>query len=374
MNPLFRQERGLRNDGTGRPDADRWLPVSGRPPAAGPLLADQVGYRGSDDVLLRGALYEVWGAICVGCGRAKVFTETQIEHLIPRTVDPSVLDELIIYHGLDTDFHVDQPANLTVICGPCNNKKRDRILRTPGMTTLLHIARDHSPHVIRLVREHATARQVARGLTTAVRADMRDAKTRAEFMQHAPAVVQTLALLDEKKADFVVHRDIRLSLCGDIVSASLTLDAYGRAVSTWVEEFCGRPWREVLEDGVRELITYVADRADWAARNEFDETGNLASISTDALFTPMRISGCHRDGTRMTVEISGQMHGYYTAVVNDIDPWGPDPEIIDIGVDVHVIAQYTMTMSWDLTAAPVMRVKTDVWIPGTAVDVETSRA
>jgi acyl-coenzyme A synthetase/AMP-(fatty) acid ligase len=28
------------------------------------------------------------------------------------------------------------PVPLTVICGPCNTKKRDRILRTPGMTTL----------------------------------------------------------------------------------------------------------------------------------------------------------------------------------------------------------------------------------------------
>jgi hypothetical protein len=100
---------------------------------------------------------------------------------------------------------------------------------------------------------------VARGLTAAVRANLRDAKTRTEFMQHAPAVVQTLALLDEKKADFVVHRDIGLYLSGDVVSASLTLDAHGRAVSAWLQEICGRPWPEVLEDGVCELITHVAD-------------------------------------------------------------------------------------------------------------------
>jgi hypothetical protein len=30
-------------------------------------------------------------------------------------------------------------------------------------------------------------------------------------------------------------------------------------------------------------------------------------------------------------------------------------------------------MSWNITAAPEMRDKTGVWIPGTAVDVETSR-
>ena len=55
-----------------------------------------------------------------------------------------------------------------------------------------------------------------------------------------------------------MHRDIRLYLSGDVVSVSLTLDARGRAVSAWVEEICDRPWPEVLEDGVRELITHVA--------------------------------------------------------------------------------------------------------------------
>jgi 5-methylcytosine-specific restriction endonuclease McrA len=322
--------------------------VSRRHPAAGPLRADEVGYRGSGDMVLRGALFDVWNGQCCACWQPRMFAETEIEHLIPRTVDDEKLQDLIGYHGLGPGFHVDRPGNLALICGPCNNRKRDRILRTTGMTTLLDMARGRSREVIRRVRGSASANQVARGLMTAARADLSDRRARDEFLQHAPAVVQTLALLDEQRVDFLVPHQIGLNI-GRFVTVSFTLDAQGRLLLGWIEQICGRTLTGLVRDGISDVVGHATARIEQAVRGACGgDTGSVESTRTDELAAAIHLDGLHRDGSRMTCRVSGQLDGSYNSLVHDAELWNGVSEIVYAELDVQLAAQFRLTISWDL--------------------------
>lgn len=327
--------------------------MSGLPPATGPLPIGEVGYRDGNNVVLRTALYEVWRTTCHSCGRARLFAETQIDHLIPRTVDPATLQKLIDFHGLDADFHVDRPANLALICGRCNNRKRDRILMTTSLTVILDIARHRSAEVVRRVRAHATAREVARGLIAAVRADLRHPDVRREFLGHAPAVVQTLALLDEQRANFSVYRDFDVPLNGgDLVEVTFDLDTHARMRYGWVEEVCGRTWAEAIQAGLQEAVSRAAAVADQAIDDQCD-TGSVETDATEptsaaALRASMEISDLHLEGSRLSCELRGILSGVYDAVVTVADPDGPPLETTDLAVTVDLSIPFTLAVSWDL--------------------------
>ncbi|WP_326557141.1 hypothetical protein [Micromonospora sp. NBC_01796] len=347
--------------------------MSRRHPASGPLPAGEVGYCGSDDKVLRGALFDVWNTVCSSCEQPQVFTETQIEHLIPRTVDPDMLQDLIEYHGLAPDFHVDRPANLSVICVPCNGRKRDRILHTLGMTTILHIAEERSREVIRRVHGHASARQVARSLMTAARADLSDPRARTEFLEHAPAVVQTLALLDEDRVDFLVPHQIGLHV-GRLVWVAFTLDARGRLMLGWIEQICGRPFDRVIRDGICEIVSHAAAQIEQAVRSACGgDTGSVESTSADELTVAIHLDDLQRDGSRITCQVSGRLDGEYSAVVHDAEYWGTEYEIIYKQLDAQLATQFLLTISWDLTADPTYPPDTAVTITGFDIDAGTNR-
>ncbi|MFI6272478.1 hypothetical protein [Micromonospora zamorensis] len=302
------------------------------------------------------------------------FATAQIDHIIPRTVTPDRLAELIVRHHLPAGFDLHAPANLAPICASCNNDKRDGdYLDAPVVHAKLAAARRIAPEVVRRVKAHKTAVTVGRALIDAATADLSGPQARDEFLECAPAVVQTLALLDENRADFFVYRDVVLYLSGDIMRASFTLDARSRARYAWVEEICGRAWPELIEDGMRQMVTHAEALLGGAIRNECGDTASIVSSSTDSLTASMDIADLRRHGSLMTCQVSGQMEAHYSALVHDADPAAPDFEIIYIDVGAHVVTRFLLTVSWDLTAALTELPTTNVVITGADVDVGTDR-
>jgi hypothetical protein len=157
---------------------------------------------GEDNRVLRLALLEEWGWRCYWQGEPLTVSTAQIDHLIARTVSAARLAELIGLHQLFTGFDLHGPENLVPICGPCNNKKSNGdYLEAPAVSAYLVKAGRLAHRIRRRVQDHATTVAVGRALTAAI-ADLTRPQTRAEFLKHAPAVVQTLALLDEKRTGY----------------------------------------------------------------------------------------------------------------------------------------------------------------------------
>ncbi|WP_203813561.1 HNH endonuclease, partial [Paractinoplanes tereljensis] len=136
---------------------------------SGNLGVDDVRYRRGDNAVLRSALIEQWNARCYWCEQPTRFTDTQIDHIIPHTVTPDELRDLIQWHGLPAEFDVHAPANLAPICSTCNRKKSDRKLRAPAVTTQLDQAREKQQRLIAYVRAAARSRK---GWSDAVIADL----------------------------------------------------------------------------------------------------------------------------------------------------------------------------------------------------------
>ncbi|MCZ7421199.1 HNH endonuclease signature motif containing protein [Verrucosispora sp. WMMA2121] len=257
-----------------------------------------VRYGGADDRVLRLALLEEWGWRCYWRGEPLTVSTSQIDHIIPRTVTPARLADLIVRHHLPAGFDLHEPANLGPICASCNNDKSDGdYLEAPVVHAKLVDATRHAPAVVRRVKAHKTAVTVGRALIDAATADLTGPKVRDEFLECAPAVVQTLALLDEDRADFFVYRGLVLYLSGDIMRSSFNLDARGRARYAWVEEICGRAWPGLIEDGMRQMVAHAEASLEWAIRNKCGDTAGVVSSSTDSLTALMDIADIRRDGS-----------------------------------------------------------------------------
>ncbi|MEV8512864.1 hypothetical protein [Dactylosporangium sp. NPDC051484] len=335
---------------------------------------DPVRYGKSDNRLLRLALLEEWEWRCYWRGEPLTFSTAQIDHIIPRTVKPLRLAELIVQHHLPAGFDLDAPANLGPICAYCNNDKRNRdYLEAPAVHAKLDDARRRAPAVVRRVRAHMTAVTVGRALIAAATAELTEPKARDEFLEYAPAVVQTLALLDEDRADFVVRRDVVLCLSAEILRASFTLDARGRARYAWVEEICGRAWPELIKDGMREVVSDAEASFEQAVRNECGDTAGIVSSDTDGLTASMEIADVRRDGNLMTCQVSGQLEARFDALVHDANPDAPDFDIIYMEVEAYMEIRFLLTVSWDLTAALTELPATNVVITGADANVGVDR-
>jgi hypothetical protein len=78
----------------------------------------------------------------------------------------------------------------------------------------LHHAETLRPHVIRMVNTFGNSRKTAEHLLGAIETDLTDPRARQAFEDHAPAIVQKLAMMDESKADYETVRTVELDRGG----------------------------------------------------------------------------------------------------------------------------------------------------------------
>jgi hypothetical protein len=100
------------------------------------------------DELIRLALFKAWHERCVWCRIPLYFSEMEIDHVIPKSLDGENVRRLITAHGLSCDFDLHSLENLAASCGPCNGGKgRKPPPEAPAITLVLDTARSHAPGI-----------------------------------------------------------------------------------------------------------------------------------------------------------------------------------------------------------------------------------
>jgi hypothetical protein len=330
-------------------------------------------YGQGNDKVLRLALLQEWGNECYWCGIPLNHQSAQIDHIIPRSVPRPRLAQLIHKHQLSPHFHLDSPANLAPICAPCNNRKRDRdYLAAAIVYEKLLAAGQRASAVARRYHAFFTNGRVGRALIEVATADLSHPAARGEFLEHAPAIVQTLALLDEARTDFVVDRSFGLPF-GESGHFSLALDGRARARYSWVQEICGRPWSRLLDAGMGTLARHVDALFEQGVTGECGPTATALEHSTDRVTATMTITDLRRDGAVMTCEVGGRLEAHYTALVHDADPTDPDGGTLHIHFEAEARSKFLITVSWDLTADPSVVPATEVALTDTEIDAFADR-
>jgi hypothetical protein len=164
-------------------------------------------------------------------------------------------------HNLPAEFDVERPANLAPACGGCNNEKGARLLGEFQLDLRLGKAAEYAPEVIANVLAYVTSGKVSRYLRVIRAADLTDPATRTAFERDAPGVVQSLALLDEGKADFLAPRPVDLSDLGyPGLVVAVSVNARGRAALAVLEGICRASLHDALELAVDDLVKQICDR------------------------------------------------------------------------------------------------------------------
>lgn len=166
------------------------------------------------------------------------------------------------------------------------------------MTSKLDLARGKAPEVIRQVRAHRGASAVARDLIRVAGADLRDRDTQRAFVRHAPAIVQSLALIDESKTDFRTPRDFAHQIGTFGMPVELSLDTRGRAAESMISTLFGCTLPDVLDDSLSELVGMVDTAVAEEIQQYRGETGDIGPISTDRLWAALDFTARPRPRTR----------------------------------------------------------------------------
>ncbi|MFI7296880.1 hypothetical protein [Streptomyces sp. NPDC050121] len=304
------------------------------------------------------------------------FGFVQIDHIIPQDVSEPRLRELKRAHGLPHDFDIHDPQNLAPICAPCNgaeNKSNDTY-DAPIVVTRLKTAKKHRAKVIAHVQRLGRSGKVAAHLLEAVTADLGDAGLRQEFLDHAPAVVQILAVMDPRLIDYQSFREVEVTLnedTGRYQRIDVTLDRRGRSAVTLLEEVCGTELAEVLQAPVVQLIDEIHDRvtAGFEGAESSDPitagppTYDFITLDVDSL-----------DFSRLDGEIEFNFNGTFegslsaSLVRRSSDGDGMD----ELQGDAVVSGTFTVLAVWDPAAEPADVSEGDCTIAGWEQDLHIS--
>jgi hypothetical protein len=318
-------------------------------PVRGSII--DVRYReGGDNAALRLSLFEVYHTRCYICTQPQLFHHTEIDHIIPRTCDAGQLAELVTQMGLPAAFDLHAPANLALICSPCNGRKGPRnLLAVPLIAIALEDAGRKAPAVIRRVHSVAGANAVARSLTSVTTADLQDPNTRDALLEHAPSLVQILALLDESRVQYHVKRPLNVRVNGDAIPVTLILGEDGRAAQTVVEQVLGGTLNDPIYSGVAAVVSSAHDQIrdqvqDWAQSQD----GALASLDRVDQEIAVRVLRPRRMGGHVRVMCAGMFQAEYqvTTTIDSRDGCGPQRK----NATITIATGFSIRAVWNLNA------------------------
>ncbi|MFF9157462.1 HNH endonuclease [Streptomyces sp. NPDC014846] len=321
------------------------------------IAVRNVRYRkGGPNKELRLALWEVWGSKCYWCSKPVEFGFVQIDHIIPKDVSEPRMRELKRTYGLPHDFDIHDPQNLAPICTPCNgaeNKSNDTY-DAPIVVTRLKTAEKHRAKVIAHVQRFGRSGKVAAHLLEAATADLSDPGLRQEFLDHAPAVVQILAMMDPRLGDYQSFREVEVAVCEDTgryQRVDVTLDRRGRSAVSLLEEVCETKLADTLQAPVVQLIDEIHNRVTAGFEGAESSDPITAGPPTEDFIT---LDVDSLDFSRFAGEIEFTFHGTFAGslsaslVRSSSDGDGTD----ELQGDAVVSGTFSIVAVWDLTDDP----------------------
>ena len=259
----------------------------------------QVRYTNGSNSILHSVLYDLWKMTCYVCGSVKQFPDTQIDHILPKSLSlsPAELQELMSFHNLPNDFQLNDPENLALICLLCNGASRkgndSSLLRRPVMTIALNKAARLSSKVRKDVIDFDNSRAINKAALTVAHANINEPYTQKALNQYARSIVQTIALFDPTKVDHSTAYPILLSDSQGL--ARVTLDTSGRTAKLFLEQLTGAAFDDVVDEAIAELVKEARPRLSL-------DISNIRGISPDASMGPVEWEWYYCDIDSLTFE------------------------------------------------------------------------
>ncbi|WP_326564440.1 hypothetical protein [Micromonospora peucetia] len=295
------------------------------------------GAKGNSVILT--VLHERWGYICYWCGEDKTRHEVQIDHIIPESTSAARLQELKDDGTVDPDFDLQRPRNLAPACRPCNrDKSNEEFLEHPKVLGKLRRALKFEPDIDRLVRSFFTANKMAKSMLAVRSADPNDPAAAAAFIQHGPAIVQTIAQIDPAMADYRTTTVIQ----GDYGDIHLLLNSRGRTTVTIIEELCLTPMSEAVEHLVDAVISRIDDEVRFSLAQDDSDDVSSASIH----FLDLEITNFDFEGTgAVSVVAQGTFDVAFSAIVVQNNQWGDG--LVDRQGDGDASGRILVELNWN---------------------------
>lgn len=299
-----------------------------------------------DNSVLKMALRQVWKSTCYWCGAPKDFTDTVIDHIVPKSVSPAELDQLKIDHRLRADFDLDAPYNLAPICHGCNGMraKGDQVLLGfPKVYEKLQRASHYADQVVQRVANFDPSNKLAESMLAVTMASTKIDANRRLFTEHGPSLLQKLtSLIDVEELSQIVTVRAASSTIAEI---SAELDSRGRATITILDEFCAIP---LLENAADYAFTVLLNEVH-EALEAVDVPGGYPTISepeVDSLSLRLRSIDFSRDGAVVEVTIVIDCDGLFSAIATHSDQFGD--ELQDTQVEAFALGSFSISGYMDI--------------------------
>lgn len=238
---------------------------------------------GDNSVLLLG-LHQSWRGRCYICRRPKDYTDSQIDHIIPRGLSPEILRKRLAEHtpAGDETYDVDAVENLAPICASCNREKSNHdLLSAASMTLLLEKARSKAPTVRDFVRSSRSANVVAKAMIAASTADLREPKSKNALLRFGPTVLERLVALDPSVLDERIDEvlvddpddpDARMH------KVSVLLDGVGRRARIVLEDSYDLDFVDSLRGPLRAVKATLGEQVTADVADDFEARGHYDPV------------------------------------------------------------------------------------------------
>ncbi|UPW06991.1 hypothetical protein M1C57_24200 (plasmid) [Rhodococcus pyridinivorans] len=219
-------------------------------------MSEEIRYTGtSKDKILRLALLEAWGYTCYWCDEPLDYNDTEIDHVVPRSLKPDELDEMLddLFRGKPREramFQIDAPSNLAPICAGsrCNREKGKRMFSSGRFEVKFMKAREKAPAVEKSVRSFRSRTPLSGALVAVLTADLDDEKTSELFKQHAASLDARV-----RRLDYVMQYELIDPFDEQFDELTLRLDEQGRRTVTTIEELSGFGIDQALQPRISRL-------------------------------------------------------------------------------------------------------------------------
>ncbi|MGW7071818.1 HNH endonuclease [Streptomyces sp. NPDC054855] len=321
-------------------------------------MVSAVRYRsGGDNAVLKLCLHRVYRTCCYLCGEPKDFPDVEIDHILPKSLSGPDMAREIKSYGLPRDFDVQGPENLAPICRECNGRKSNRTFNGARKVLLyLGKAADLRSRVITEVEKFGAGTRLSNHLLKAVEADLTQKKAREVFETYAPAIVQKLARLDERKADYVSFGEVDLPVDDDrvpelIQQVGMVLRGSDRTAVTILQDVCGGSLPDLLVPCMAEMVGLMRARTHSDFEHLMDPSPTTSGpVELDYIEVQINGVDYHRVGTALEFTFQGMFDAYLSAsLVQDTLDGG---SIRDRQGQAIVTGTFSFTADWGFSATP----------------------
>jgi hypothetical protein len=217
----------------------------------------------------------------------------------------------------------------------------------------LRLAARYEEQVICQVHDYYQASAVAHSLVAVAAADLNEPQARGEFLQYAPAIVPTLARLDEDRVDFQVTRRLHVELSvGELLPTWVTLDTQGRTAESIIEDICGCSLGDALAEGFGVLLDQATRDAHEQLERHRRETDAMSDPDVRRRRAELAFVDLRRHGGTVTVRFSGTLFAEFEAHLYRISEHGAEFEHRDLFPSVEIDRDFTLDASWNLAGGP----------------------